>query len=127
MKLIKSRDNENYYERLVSDDGSIEMGVYPVMFGYRVRAGFVGRMSCEIDWCGGAEQKQVEALYAIAKNIIERKGNFINVPIASKMKPYYNDIDFIMRLGQLTKEPVIPVKLKPLKEYKYKMLNNYKQ
>ena len=52
MKFIPAEDTEDIYQRLVSEDGKIEMGIYPVIFGYRVRAGYVGSMICQLDWCG---------------------------------------------------------------------------
>lgn len=118
MKFQVAKDNEAYYERLISEDGRIEMGIYPVAFGYRVRAGYVGNQWSEIDWCGGADQGQVEMLYSIAKNILENHGSFSGLPIASKIKPFFHDGDFVETIHSKVTKPFELIKLKPLSEYR---------
>ncbi len=61
---FKQEDNDDLelFQRLVSEDGTIEMGIHPVIFGYRVRAGYVGNMFYELDWCGGDKQEDLEVL-----------------------------------------------------------------
>lgn len=124
MKLNSAPDSEYYFERLVSEDGKIEIGIYPVMFGYRVRAGFIDAFCSEIDWCGGADQTQVELLYSIAKNIIEHQGDFTNMLMSSEIKPFYNDTEFTSHITSLTKAPLEIIKLQPLSVYKKKLMNN---
>ena len=121
IKFIPAEDSE-VYQRLVSEDGKIEMGIYPVMYGYRVRAGYVGKMVCELDWCGGDDQSQLELLYSICKNILESKGNFDNIPIRSDIKPFYKDAKFVEEINSLTTKPLEIVKLEPLYESKNKLL-----
>jgi len=123
MKFQPAEDTEDIYQRLVSEDGKIEMGIYPVIFGYRVRAGYVGSMICQLDWCGGDDQGQLELLYSIAKNILESKGSFIGVPDRSNIKPFYNDPEFVEFINSLTTKPLEIVKLKPLYESKIKLLS----
>jgi hypothetical protein len=105
------------FERLVSEDGKIEMGIHPVIFGYRVRAGYAGDMSYMFDWCGGDNQTQVEMLYSIAKNILEHKNSFAGVPVCSKIKPFYNDVDFVKHIESLVTQPLEIIKLQPLQTY----------
>ena len=123
MNFILAEDSEDLYQRLVSEDGKIEMGIYPVMYGYRVRAGYVGSMICQLDWCGGDDQGQLELLYSIAKNILEFKGSFTGVPDRSNIKPFYNDKEFVEFINSLTTKPLEIVKLQPLYESKNKLLN----
>lgn len=113
-KPTENSPEELIFDRLISEDGKIFMGVHVVIFGYRVRAGYVGSMHYEMDWCGGADQHQVEMLYSLAKNILENKGNFIGVPDRSKIKPFFNDPDFVTELTSLVSQPLQIIKLKPL-------------
>lgn len=116
MKFIQTKDcvNHQLFQRLVSEDGKIEMGVYPVMFGFRVRAGYIGGMGFEMDWCGGADQGQVELLYSLAKNILENKGHFKGIPERSNIKPFFNDQEFVNCVNALVTQPLEIIKLKPL-------------
>lgn len=126
MKFVKAPDHDenNIYQRLVSEDGKIEMGIHPVMFGYRVRASFVGDGGCYLDWCGGDNQAQVELLYSIAKNILENKGSFKGLPSCSRIKPFYNDSEFVDYINGLVTKPLEIVKLTPLGIDKVKLLNS---
>jgi hypothetical protein len=124
MKQTKDNIKENLFQRLVSDDGKIEMGIHPVMFGYRVRAGYVDRMIYEMDWCGGDDQAQLELLYSIAKNILENKNSFEGVPPVSMIKPFYKDADFVKQIESLVTKPLEIVKLKPLNLDRNKMMKN---
>jgi len=116
MKFLEAEDDNqnNLYQRLVSEDGKIEMGIFPVMFGYRIRAGFVGNGMYDLDWCGGDDQKQLELLYSIMKNILEARGNFRYIPPSSIIKPFFNDHDFVNRINELVSKPLQVVVLKPL-------------
>lgn len=124
MKFNKAESSEYYYERLVSEDGTIEIGIYPVMFGYRVRAGFIGGFSTELDWCGGDNQTQVELLYSIAKSILESQGNFNGMPPFSKIKPFFKDEEFIDKVYSLLKKQLEPIILEPLSTYREQMFKN---
>lgn len=126
MKFIAAEDdNQNQlYQRIVSEDGKIEIAIHPVMFGYRVRAGYVGNTYVHIDWCGGSDHSAVEMLYSIAKNILENTGSFKGIPSHSKIKPYYKDVDFMAEVMKFTTEPLEVVKLKPLEECRMKTLKD---
>jgi hypothetical protein len=117
MKQAEDNIKDKIYQRLVSEDGRIEMGIHPVVFGYRVRAGLVGDCWCQMDWCGGADQAQLELLYSIAKNILEHKNSFRGVPSHSEIKPFYNDTKFVDDINKLVTQPLEIIKLKPLREY----------
>lgn len=125
---FKEADDDNvskFYQRLVSSDGNIEMGIYPTIFGYRVRAGYVGNGIYELDWCGGDDQKQVELLYSIMKNILEHKGGFSGVPSASVIKPFYNDEDFVNKINEMITKPLDIKLLKPLILDRKKLMDSY--
>lgn len=117
MKKTTDDNSAQIFERLISEDGKIEMGIHPVLFGYRVRAGYIGSMSYNFDWCGGDGQSQVEMLYSIAKNILEHKNNFEGIPVCSKVKPFYNDPEFVKHIESLVTKPLEIIKLEPLYTY----------
>lgn len=115
-------DHNLLYQRIVSEDGKIEIAIHPVIFGYRVRAGYVGDGWVQLDWCGGNDQAQLELLYSIAKNILEHKGNFEGVPGKSNIKPFYKDFEFVDKILSLTTGKLDVIKLKSLHECRVKML-----
>lgn len=125
MKLNPAEDSEYLYCRLQSEDGKIEMGVYPVMFGYRVRAGYVDSGYYNLDWCCGANQGLVEWVYAALKTILENRDTsnpFEGLLIASNIKPLYLDIEFMKWLVKTVGIDVDPISLPPVEELKLKML-----
>lgn len=85
--------------RLVSENELVEMGVYRVLYGFRVRAGFVGDAGPVLDWCGGGNWKDVERLYSICKAVLlqreESKSCFRDLPPWSMVKPFYKDPNFL--------------------------------
>lgn len=72
---------------------NIEIGVFPVMFGYRVRIGYVGSGFLEVDWCAGPGQENVERLYSLAFARLERAPFFDHNdwPGTTAVKPIFND------------------------------------
>lgn len=123
---FKQEDNDDLelFQRLVSEDGKIEMGIHPVIFGYRVRAGYVGNMIYELDWCGGDDQEQLELLYSIMKNILENKGSFVGVPVVSEIKPFFNDTKFVDLINSMVVKPLEIVRLKPLELDRRRLMNS---
>lgn len=105
MKLISADDftNELLF-RQVSENNLIEMGVYRVMFGWRVRAGFCGHSFCELDWCAGGNWKDLERLYSLCQAILlkrdENNNCFEGLPMISKIKPFFNDLEFLEIVGK---------------------------
>jgi hypothetical protein len=100
MKLISADDFTNQLLfRQISENNLIEMGVYRVMFGWRVRAGFCGNFFCELDWCAGGNWKDVERLYSLCQAILlkreENDACFEGLPMFSNKKPFFNDLEFL--------------------------------
>lgn len=116
-------DNNMIYQRILSEDGKIEIGIHPVMFGYRVRAGYVGDSYVHLDWCGGDDHSSIEILYSIAKNILEDRGHFKGVPSHSNIKPFYKDMEFMAEIMKHTTEPLQIVKLPPLWQFRQRMMD----
>lgn len=55
MKFTKTEPNENFFYRWVSENNIWEVGFTQMLFGVRVRAGKVGDIGCELDYCAGAD------------------------------------------------------------------------
>lgn len=102
MKLEPDDGTTGLSPRYVSDDGKIEVGVYPVMFGVRVRAGYVGLGVCELDWCCGTNRVFLEGLLGALKKHIQAnpKNPFEGLPTISQIKPAYNDPDFMKAINK---------------------------
>jgi hypothetical protein len=95
---LKSSPGGMLYYRLISESGLVEMGVWPVMFGYRVRAGFAGSMFVALDWCAGGNWPDVERLYSLCRAILTRRPDdhscFDGLPGSSQVKPFFRDRAF---------------------------------
>lgn len=92
-------DVENeLYHMMLSENESIFMGVYRVAFGFRVRSGFYNKPWCELDWCAGSDWNNVQRLYSILFAILAQREEstdcFKNLPGHSRVKPFYNDLEF---------------------------------
>lgn len=94
--------------RLVSECGKVEIGVYRVMYGFRVRAGYTESDECAIDWCAGANWLDVQTLFCLAVRILSHRDAsedcFRGIPASSQIKPFYRDIQFVTQLSQLMEE-----------------------
>ena len=107
MNWRPATEQEFLMVRQVSSDKRIEMGVYPVIYGARVRCGFVGSMSCHIDWCAGSNDISLKILYSLCYKIIgdrldlEDAKIFEGIPGFSDIKPWTRDVDFTNRLASL--------------------------
>ena len=99
MKFKPATHTEDLYERLVIND-SIEMGIHPVIFGYRVRVGSVGSLCYDLDLCGGDNLEMIDLLYNGTRQIIEGqlreqgKINYSEFPI-QHTKPFFKDMEFL--------------------------------
>jgi hypothetical protein len=98
--FTETGDTEELLYRQVSDDNRIEMGVGPVMFGFRVRAGFTGDDGFYIDYCAGADVEFLKTLYALVLLGLQ-KHRFADFP-KQEMKPFYNDPVHFAELIKLT-------------------------
>jgi len=115
--IFTEADDDEYNQlthRRVSMCGRVEIGVYRVLYGYRIRAGFVGCPACELDWCAGDDWLEVQVLYSICLGILAQRPNaeecFDHIPRSSAVKPYFRDARFVSRLRELL--PVVePIKL----------------
>lgn len=128
MKFIEADDSseDQMYSRVVSENNLVEVGIYPVMFGFRVRCGFVGSKSYFIDYCGGADQLQVETLYSMTIAILSQRDEnrevFKGLPPCSNIKPYFNDVEFLEWIINESKPNYTHISLPPLSTIKEKQM-----
>lgn len=106
MNFKKAPDNELnlLFHRVVSENNLIEIGVYRVMFGWRVRSGFTGAGTCMLDWCAGANWDDVERLYSLCYAILSKREEnrqcYDGVPPFSHVKPFFKDLSFLSIVGK---------------------------
>lgn len=105
-----AEDTENMVCRRVW--AGVEIGVYPVLFGFRIRCGYVGSLQCCLDWCCGMSMPSLVAFYIAAEALLtdrmkshpERIGSlelFFGIPGTSDVKPVYLDQRFVDRIDAL--------------------------
>lgn len=103
MEFIDWFPGENYLYREISLNCTVEIGISPVLFGYRVIAGFYNDTGVQLNWCAGDSQEQVITLFRAMKSILcaraEPEKNmeyslFRDLPRVSNIKPYFNDPEF---------------------------------
>ncbi len=89
----------------ISENSYVRMGIYKVIYGWRVRAGFVhDKWGCTLDWCGGANWTDIEKLYSLCYAILSKRDEenscFEGLPQVSSIKPFYKDDDFVKIVGE---------------------------
>lgn len=57
--------------RWTSENGVWEIGVYPVMYGKRIRAGIVKSPCCAVDLCAGRDEDVLKELAVLVMYILE--------------------------------------------------------
>lgn len=112
MDFQKAPDTINITHRMTS--GRIEIGVYRVLYGYRVRAGFIGNEWTELDYCCGDDPKWVKRVYAVVLTILSARDEdkaFVGFPM-QRTKPMIKDrVCFVNMLKMLEGKPPMEVDL----------------
>jgi hypothetical protein len=93
--------------RHVNDE--LEIQKYQVMFGYRLRAGYLPDMEesgSELDICCGANELAYNMMFDMVTNIMlanvkSKLDPFTNIPRFSKIKPYWKDAEFLIKMNNL--------------------------
>jgi hypothetical protein len=116
LKFIEtvSTDGEFIFQ-MSSECNKIVIGVYPVIYGFRVRAGFIGDMFYYLDYCCGNEQGDIELIFSAVKNILEQRSiddrQLFNFP-HQEYKPFMKNItEFKQLISEINKETYQRVKL----------------
>jgi len=89
--MIKAADSKYLKARYIDVDKNVEVGIYPVIFGWRVKAGYIDTYSYELDYCCGANQKMVETILGIVKTILEKYNCDFSIFPVQEIKPVFND------------------------------------
>ena len=100
-------ENEVYDYHIFGDKYFI--GKYNVMYGTRVRGGYLNWGCCDFDVCCGTNtvlmDKVIEIYKAkIEKNISENKEPRTDLRVLSEIKPIFNDIEYMQWLVKLKEE-----------------------
>ena len=124
MVLVKNEpDLTNlYFEKRSSPSGLVNMAIYPVIFGWRVRGWLSSNFCCSLDWCAGDSQGDVERLYSILFNILSHREEdtnaFNDLPMVSSVKPYFNDDEFVVNVMSKVTAPFELIKLHDIHTYR---------
>lgn len=107
MKFTKTEPNENFFSRWVSENNIWEVGFTQMLFGVRVRAGKVGDIGCELDYCAGADLVWQMQLLIVIITALEKlpesttcKEMQLIFPIQN-IKPIKNDKNCWLKLKKL--------------------------
>lgn len=114
--------HDGSFHRIVSDTG-LEVCVYPVMFGFRIRSGTAGDGFYEIDYCAGDDHRAVEVIYQMVVAMLDKYGSYDHFP-HQKRKPMYNDPECALELTKLTVgSTFMEVDFSDIHDLKHKYLN----
>ena len=101
MKRVK--DDEKNCMYFIHSDGTIEIGIYPVLFGFRIRVGYVGSSFLSVDYCAGDRQYHIEEIYSMVLHILKTQDTQdLDVFPSFKVKPIFNDRECIEKLRQMS-------------------------
>ena len=121
--------NINWAYREVSDGNFIEIGIYPVLYGMRVRAAFVGNQWSDIDWCCGLNQQTMNYAFSLLKYVLgqreENRDAFKGLPTHSRIKPFTSDLEFLAILGGLMPDNLTVQKLPTIQKIRDNYLQNH--
>lgn len=97
-----AEDDENLICRSVSADGRIHVGLYRVLFGWRVRGGWVNdKWGVALDWCCGADHGAIYMGYKLMLAAIQSSADCENpfeaLPASSEFKPFTHDKEMFFK------------------------------
>lgn len=103
MRFESAPDYNHLTHRMVS--GRIEIGVYRVLFGYRVRAGYIDNGYYHLDYCCGAGPEWINRVYGIILTVMDERDEsnaFDGFP-QQQVKPIENDHECFVNLAKMMK------------------------
>jgi hypothetical protein len=100
---------------------TLEVGIYPVLYGFRVRAGTIGEPICHVDWCCGDSHATVQVYLQLLIEILEARiaqeiplsHLFEGIPIASRVKPLVNDVEFLTNILEFDRREMDAILIPP--------------
>lgn len=79
--FIDKDEEQDYYYWVYSDKDDLCVGIYPVLFGFRIRVWDKGdKYGCLADLCCGAEVGSVKLVFSAVLNFLEKGGSVKNIP-----------------------------------------------
>lgn len=96
------KERTSYSSAWVCSEREIEIGIMPVLFGFRIRVGTLDSQPF-LDWCVGRDSECMKMYLAILLYVLSFKekgvylGEWINevgLPAISEIKPIFNDEEF---------------------------------
>jgi hypothetical protein len=120
-------DGFMYHAITDCETNPLVIGVYPVMYGFRVRAGYKGEMSYSLDYCCGNEKGDVELIYSAVKNIIEQRSEkpFIGFPVQNQKPFMRNEVEFKQLLDMIDKTTYVRQHMPDIHEIKRSYMHNH--
>lgn len=119
------------FRRRVSVDGKNEIGIHPVLFGFRIRAGIVGDYGVKIDYCCQADPKLIQLVYNCVQAIMKTRvasGEPVFKDFPVPENKLYNDLHAITELVKMMiacdKSDAITVTSEELQSYREEMFQN---
>lgn len=91
---------------------TLQIGLWPTLFGMRVRAGWEGELSYQIDWCCGADNATIALAYKLCLAVLNARLGlkadqiFAGIPLCSKIKPIPLDPEFMAYVSKLPQKPI---------------------
>ncbi len=126
--LIKTNNNKYLKMRFFNKERKIEIGIYPVLYGWRVQAGIIDSGCYEIDYCCGNKKEFVEWLLAIVKFILEKYDYDWKIFPIQYVKPIFNDFDCFSKLLKLIDchlNELEKIKIPDLNLLRYEIMQEY--
>ena len=113
---VPDSEEDKVYHRYVNEEYKIEIGLCPVLYGFRVQVAPVGCSTYCFNYCGGGDQYQVSKLFGMVLHILRGQ----DVPDYSvfpreKIRPYFNSPEVLAEFERIAKgytpEPLPPLHL----------------
>lgn len=85
----------------INDSSSIVVGLWPTIFGMRVRSGWLNRSCYMIDWCCGDQDSTIKFGYSLCLAILNARLTlppeeiFTGILLCSLIKPFPPDQEFL--------------------------------
>lgn len=125
--MIKAEDHDlnQIYVRYIDPEYNVEIGIHPVIYGWRVRAGYIGDDWCHLDYCCGSDPIMLKFILSVCKTILETNGCDFKVFPRQHVKPITSDAHCFSELISLMDAskfemvdlpPLGPLKAKSIEE-----------
>lgn len=121
-RFTDADDDENLIFRKVRDN--IEIGICPMLYSFRIRAGVIGDGYCYLDYDAGKSIKEIEDVYSLVLSAISKRMDsgitqapfiFKDFPIQSR-RPMANDHECFLKLDELCGQEILSIYQLNIKE-----------